>query len=137
MKNMFFRSSAVVSAFMTVPVLMMEFNATPRSKIMSAPVLEADMSQQAWTVCDIAESMTVPLELRPEAKPLPIRSSSLLSSGWNRMSRAIRPSSAVLRSRKFIIVRLKISEPHSASRKTTSPFARLFEFVLLTKPIAL
>ena len=44
---MFFRSSAVVSAFMTVPVLMMEFNATPRSKIMSAPVLEADMSQQA------------------------------------------------------------------------------------------
>lgn len=89
LKNMFFRSSAVVSAFMTVPVLMMEFNATPRSKMMSAPVLEADMSQQAWTVCDIAESMTVPLELRPEAKPLPMRSSSLLSSGWNRMSRAI------------------------------------------------
>ena len=32
---------------MGVPVLMMEFNATPRSKIMSAPVLESDMSQQA------------------------------------------------------------------------------------------
>ena len=121
---MFLISSAVVSELMMVPVLMMLFRFTLRSKMIRAPVREADISLHASTVWAMAISIAVLEAAFPEWKLLPIRSKMRLSSGWKRMSRAIRPSSTALRSRLLIMVSLKTSDSQSTTSRISRPWAR-------------
>ena len=66
---------------MMVPVLIMSLSFTFRSKIISAPVLEADISVQASTVWAMADSITDSDTGFPEEKLLPMRSRRRRSSG--------------------------------------------------------
>lgn len=52
-----------------------------------------DISTQARTVSEMADSIAVSVEKRPSVSLLPIRSSIRRSSGWKRISNAISPSS--------------------------------------------
>ena len=122
---------------MMVPVLMILFRFTLRSKIMSAPVREAAISLQASTVCAMAISMVVLEAVLPEWILLPIRSSIRLNSGWKRISRAIRPSSTAFRSRLLIMVSLKTSDSQSTTSSNSSPWAKLKELVLRKNQMAL
>ena len=120
-----------------VPVLIMSLSLTLRSKIMSAPVREADISVHASTVCAMACSVAELATACPDEKLLPMRSSTRRSSGWNRIRSAIRPSSTARFRSELIIVSLKISDSHSATSIRIRPLARLYEFVRRTNHIAL
>ena len=136
---MFFISSAVVSASITVPVVIMSLSDILRSKMTRAPVFVFDICSQAMTVWVIADSRVdfsfSLAENSPYSLLLPTLASSFLSSGWKMITSAISPISTALRSRKFIIVRLSTLESQRATRSMSMPFARLEELVFLTSLI--
>ena len=78
-KKMFFKSSLLTRASTMVPVRAMSSSAMSRSKTMSTPVRDLDISVQASTVCAMAFSMADTCCVREKG----LNERSLLEPSWS------------------------------------------------------